>query len=64
MPSHIHPEDRHEAFILRVWPDGTTDLSVCWDQTEVREIAKKLRQIAAALDVMPADTNGIGVQPL
>lgn len=62
--THDHTDTRHEEFVLRVWPDGIVDLSVCWDQTNVREIANDLRKVAASLDSMPEDTNGIGVQPL
>jgi hypothetical protein len=54
----------HPEFVLRLFPDGTVDLSVCWDSTNVRDIAKELRQVAAQLDNLPDDADAIGVMPL
>lgn len=51
-------------FVLRELPNGTLDLSVCWDQRNVRQIAKTLREVADGLDELPEDHSGVGVKPL
>lgn len=56
--------DRHPAFVVTVFPNGVVDLSVCWDSTNVREIANELRQIAEGLDKLPEDHEARGVMPL
>lgn len=47
-----------------MFPTGVVDLSVCWDSTNVREIAKELREVADGLDELPEDYEAMGVMPL
>lgn len=54
----------HPEFRLTKYPDGVADLTVCWDSTNVREIARMLREMAAALDQLPEDATAIGVPEL
>lgn len=56
--------DRHPAFVVTYYPNGVCDLSVCWDSTNVREIATELRAIADGLDELPEDHEAKGVAPL
>lgn len=56
--------DKHPAFVLTMFPTGVVDLSVCWDSTNVREIAKELREVADGLDELPEDYEAMGVMPL
>lgn len=53
-----------DKYVIRKLASGHIDLSVCWDQANIRDIAAELREIADSLDEMPADTTGIGVKPL
>lgn len=57
-----HPA--HDAFVLRGMPSGVIDLSVCWDQTDVRTIAGALRWVARELDALPEDFSAEGIAPL
>jgi hypothetical protein len=54
----------HPEFVLTMYPQGITDLSACWDSTNIRKIAQDLREIADGLDELPADYEGRGVPPL
>lgn len=54
----------HPEFVLTKYPDGTADLSVCWNSTNVRDMAKELREVAAALDELPEDSQAVGGAPL
>lgn len=61
--AHEHAPDC-ARFVLTQSADGVIDLAVCWDSAGVREIAETLRQVAAALEVMPPGTTARAVAPL
>lgn len=58
-----HPAD-HPLFHLRAFPGGVVEIAVCWDQIDVPEVAKALREAADRLDELPPDFTAEGVPPL
>jgi hypothetical protein len=68
MNPHMDPDAPDHTncskFYLEEMPGGNIYMKACWDQTNVREIAKVLRKVADGLDEMPEDTHGPGVKPV
>lgn len=54
----------HPEFVLTVYPNGICEMEVCWDSTNVRQMAEDMRIIAAGLDALPPDSQAVGVKPL